>query len=167
MKWFSSLIGSNSKSHKQESNTFTVHQGKPVLIDEAFRAWTSGNLDEMLKAANTKTNPIDRHHLLQSIITEAYKLRKEEKYRKICIKFAEKHLREFPSLVPALKEDLGGTLPRVTTFQYYATVLTENGEYEKAIDVCQKAMSFGLNDGSQSGYEGRIVRIKKKIGTNK
>ena len=167
MEWFSSFFGSRAKSHKQKPNIFTTRQGEFVPIDDVFRAWTSGNLDEMLKVINTKTNPIDRHFLLQSIITEAYKLRKEEKYRKICIEYAEKHLQEFSSLVPALKEDMGGTLPRITTFQYYSTILTENGEYEKAIDVCKKAISYGLHDGSQSGYEGRIARIKKKIETNK
>ena len=167
MEWFSSLFGSKSKSNKQESNTFNIRQGKSVPIDDAFRAWTSGNLDEMLKAVSIKTNPIDRHFLLQSIITEAYKYKNEEKYRNICIEYAEKHLQEFPSLITDLKEDMGGTLPRITTFQYYATILTEDGEYEKAIDVCQKAISFGLHDGTQSGYEGRITRIKKKIRTNK
>jgi len=167
MEWFSSLFGRKSNSHKQEPNTFTVRQGKTVPIDDAFRAWTSGNLNEMLKAINIKTNQIDRHFLLQSIVTETYKLRKEEKYKTICIKYSEIHLQEFPSLAPALREDMGGILPRVTTFQHYATILTENGEYEKAIDVCQKAISFGLHDGSQTGYEGRIARIKKKIETKK
>jgi hypothetical protein len=164
MEWLSSLFGSKTKSHNQELNTFTFRQGKIVPIDDAFQAWTSGDPDEMLKAAITKTNPIDRHFLLQSIITETYKLRKEEKYRNICIDYAEKHLQEFTSIATALKEDMGGTLPRVTTFQHFATILTENGEYEKAIEVCQKAISFGLHDGTQSGYEGRIARIKKKIG---
>src|SRR3972149_1368695 len=143
MEWFSSLFGSMTKSDNQELNAFSFRQGKSVPIDDVFRAWTSGNLDEMLKVANIKTNPIDRHFLLQSIITETYKLRKEEKYRKICIVYAGKHLQEFSSIATALKEDMGGTLPRVTTFQNYATILSENGEFEKAIDVCQKAISFG------------------------
>lgn len=164
MDWLTSLFGNNSKSNYQESTT-TIRFGKSVPVDDAFRAWSSGNLGEMLKAVNTRTNPIDRHFLLQSIVTESYKLRKEEKYRKICHEFAEKHLQEFPSLVPAIKEDMDGTLPRITTFQYYATILTENEEYEKAIEVCQKAISFGLIDGSKAGFEGRIKRILKKIKT--
>ena len=134
--------------------------------DDAFRAWTSGDLNQMLKAVSTKTNPIDRHFLLQSIVDATYKLRKEEKYRKICIEYAEKHLQEFPSIAPVLKKDMGGTLPRVTTFQKYATVLTEDGEYEKAISVCEKALEYGLHDNTKSGFEGRIERIKKKANRN-
>ena len=70
-----------------------------------------------------------------------------------------------PSLALALKEDMGGTLPRVTTFQHYATVLTEDGEYEKAISICEKALEYGLHDNTKSGFEGRIERIKKKAKT--
>ncbi|MBK7626011.1 MAG: hypothetical protein IPJ16_02215 [Bacteroidales bacterium] len=163
MDWFTSFFGSNNKSNKQEPTTFVTRIDKSLPIDDAFRAWTSGNLEEMLKAANTQTNPIDRHFLLQSIVTESYKLRKDEKYRKICTEFSEKHLQEFPSLAPALKEDMGGSLPRISTFQHYATILTENEEYEKAIEVCQLAISYGLHDGTKAGFEGRISRILNHI----
>jgi len=161
MSWFTSLFGSKTKSHKQETTTFTLRQGKSVPVDDAFRAWTSGDLNQMLKAVSTKTNPIDRHFLLQSIVEVTYKSRKEVKYRQICIEYAEKHLQEFPTLAPALKEDMGGTLPRIITFQHYATVLTENGEYERAISICEKAIEYGLHDNTKSGFDGRIARIRK------
>ena len=162
MGWFSSLFQSKSQSEKQETTAFTLRQGKSVPVDDAFRAWTSGDLNQMLKAVSTKTNPIDRHFLLQSIVDATYKLRKEEKYRKLCIEYAEKHLEEFPSIAPALKEDMDGTLPRITTFQHYSTVLTENGEYDRAISICEKAIKYDLHDNTKSGFEGRIARIKKK-----
>lgn len=155
MKWF--------KDKKSKNEQYTYRQGELVPVDDAFQAWTSGDLDKMLKATSIKTNLIDRHHLLQSIVAETFKLRKEKKYRMLCIDYAEKHLEELPSILLALKEDLPDMLPRVTTFQNYATVLTENGEFEKAIEVCKKAISYGLNDGTQTGYEGRIERIKKKL----
>jgi len=134
-----------------------------VPIDDAFRAWTSGNLEDMLKAARTNTHPVDRHFLLQSIVSESYKRRKEDRYRQLCIEYAEKHLQEFPSLFEFIKEGLDGFVPRVPTFQHYATVLTEAGEYEKAIEVCKKAILFGLSDNTQSGFRGRIQRIKKRM----
>jgi len=162
MSWFSSLFRKKSQPQKEESTAFTLRQGKSVPVDDAFCAWTSGDLDQMLKAVSTKTNPIDRHFLLQSIVDATYKLRKEEQYRKLCIEYAEKHLQEFPSIAPALKEEMGGTLPRVATFQNYATLLTEKGEYEKAISICEKALEYGLHDNTKSGFEGRIERIKKK-----
>lgn len=33
---------------------------------------------------------------------------------------------------------MGGELPRVTTFQQYATLLTKRGEYKRAIEVCEE-----------------------------
>ncbi|XPF94265.1 hypothetical protein ACM9HF_19990 [Colwellia sp. RE-S-Sl-9] len=116
----------------------------------------------MLKAVDSKTNLIDRHFLLLSIVRATYKLRKEEKYRSLCVEYSEKHLQEFPEIAPALKENMGGFLPRVTTFQNYATVLSENNNFDKAIEVCQQALSYGLHDNTKSGFNGRIVRIEKK-----
>ena len=144
-----------------ESTAFISRQGKLIPVDDVFRAYTSGDLSQMLKAVSIKTNPIDRHFLLQLIVDATYKLRKEEKYRKLCIEYAIRHLQEFPDIAPALKEE-DGTLPHVTTFQKDATVLTENGEYDKAISICEKAIEYGLHDYTKSGFEGRIERIKKK-----
>lgn len=144
-------------------DAFTTRQGKSVPIDDVFRAWTSGDLESMLKVSNNQTNPIDRHFLLQSIVKETYKLRKDEKYKNLCYKYSEEHLKEFPLLAKALKKEMGGFLPRVTTFQYYATLLTENRQFEKAIEVCQKGILFGLQDGTKAGYEGRIKRIEDKM----
>ena len=165
MGWFAELFKNHTNSENQEVTSFTSRLGKSVPVDDAFRAWTSGDLTKMIKAANTKTNPIDRHFLLQSIVNETYKLRKEEKYRRLCIEFAEKHLQEFQNIAPVLKADMNGTLPRITTFQNYVTVLTEQGEYEKAIQICELALEYGLHDGTKSGFEGRIMRIKKKYNT--
>lgn len=161
-KWLRSLFVKKKQAKKKEPTAYVSRQGEFVPADEAFQAWTSGDLNEMLRVASTKTNPIDRHFLLQSIVDATYKLRKEDKYRKLCIEYAEKHLQEFPTIAPALKEDMNGDLPRVTTFQYYATVLAEDGNFDKAIAVCEEALKYGLHDNTQSGFEGRIERIKKK-----
>lgn len=159
MGWVSSLF--RRKAPNETVKSFTLRQGKSVAVDEAFEAWTSGDLELMLKAVKSKTNPIDRHFLLQSIVGTTYKLRKEEKFRNLCIEYSEKHLEEFPELAPALKDEMGGSLPRITTFQNYATVLTENKNFDKAIDICIHALSYGLHDNTKSGFNGRIQRIEK------
>lgn len=145
----------------EEGVSYTLRQGKSVKTDKVFDAWTSGDLKKMLKVVNVQTNPIDRHFLLQSIVSETYKDRKNNNNRELCKKYASLHLEEFENIAPALKEDMG-ELPRVTTFQNYATVLTEDNEYEKAIDVCKKAIQYNLHDGTVAGFEGRIERINKK-----
>jgi len=152
---------------KQENSdkngiVYVKREGKQIEADEAFFATSSGDLNRMLKALETKTNPIDRHFLLMNTADEGYKNRKDEKVRKIFKEVAKTHLKEFPQINPFLKSEFDGILPRVSTFQKYATVLTEDGEFKRAIEVCQTALSYGLNDGTKSGFEGRIKRIEKK-----
>ena len=166
MKWLSRLFG--GKETEISSKSYAIRKGRAVEADESFNAWTSRNLDEMIKAAETDTNPIDRHFLLQTIVDETYKRRDEEKYRDLCIEFSEKHLKEFSEkIVSELKEDFNGVLPRILTFQYYSTLLTELGDFDRAIKVCETAISFGLHDGTKSGFQGRIDRIKKKMNSSK
>jgi hypothetical protein len=144
------------------SATYTSRDGRSVPVDAAFLAWTSGDLSAMLAATSVSTNEIDRHHLLQCIVEATYKNRADTRMRDLCGRHARTHLEEFPRLAPVLKRHCGGTLPRVTTFQYYATLLVEASEYDLAVDVCKVAMSYGLHDGTASGYAGRIARILTK-----
>lgn len=164
MGWISTFFKRkpSEEEQKEEFKSTVIRNGKVVAADESFEAWTSGDLELMLKAVNTKTNLIDRHFLLQSVVDTTYKLRKEEKYRKMCVEYCEKHLEEFPTIAPALQENSGGILPRITTFQHYATVLTEDQNFDKAIDICNQALMYDLHDNTKSGFSGRILRIEKK-----
>lgn len=160
---FKTLFTKPIGSQPQTSSRKKRRDGKSEPVDEVFIAWTSGTLEEMIDATNSKTHPVDRHFLLQRIVGESYKLRKNEKYQNICLVYAEQHFSEFDDLAPALKKDMSDTLPRVSVFQNYATVLTETGEYNHAIRVCEKAVEYQLQDGTKSGFKGRINRIRKKM----
>ncbi len=127
-------------TRKPTSKTFTTREGQSMEADESFRAWTSGNLSDMVKALDKKTNLIDRHFLLMSIVDQTYKNRSDSENADLLRKVAEMHLAEFPKIKPALKREMDGILPRVTTFQKYSTFLTEEKEYEKAIEVCESAI---------------------------
>ena len=140
---------------------YTVRDGKSVEVGSVFKAWGSGDLNKMLAALSDEAHLIDRHFLLQNIVDITYKSRNEESSRGKCKDIAETHISEFPSIAEALKKDMG-TLPRITTFQHYATILTEDGDFAKAIEVCTIALKYGLHDGTKSGFEGRIKRIEKK-----
>ncbi len=125
-------------------------------------AWSSGNLDAMLRVLSVPTNRIDRHFLLMGIVKETYRMRADPLMAGKCAEISELHLAEFSGIAPALKRDMGGTLPRVTTFQHYAALLTERGDFARAVAVCELAMAYGLRDGTKSGFPGRIDRIRKK-----
>ena len=157
------LSQKNRGKSDQESRTYVTRQDLSVEPDDVFQTWTSGTLSEMVKALEKKANLIDRHFLLMGIVDQTYKNRNDPEHAELLRKVAEIHLAEFSKIKPALKKEMDGILPRVTTFQKYATFLTENGEYEKAIEVCEQAITHGLHDGTKSGFEGRIDRIKLHI----
>lgn len=119
------------------SESYMLRFGKLVPTDEVRDAWVSGDLDRMLRAVGLQTNFIDRHSLLLGIVKETYGRRSEPAIASECARFAEMHLAEFETIAPALKADMEGTLPRVPTFQHYATLLTEQGDFERAIWACE------------------------------
>ncbi len=135
--------------------------GQFIPTDEVRDAWVSGDLERMLRAAELQTNLVDRHFLLQGIVKETYRRRSEPDMASLCARFAETHLAEFQAIAPALRADMG-RVPRVLTFQHYATLLTEQGDFERAVWVCELAKYYGLADGTKAGFDGRIARIRKK-----
>ena len=149
-------------TNKVDIEQFTEEE-KKLGYDEVHLARQSNDLEKMLKATELGTTLSNRHFLLQSIVSESYSLRKDEEYKTLCEKFSEIHLKEFEQIFKTLKEEFKGFTPVVKTFQYYATLLTEKEEFEKAIKVCELAISYGLEDGTKGCYEGRISRIYKKM----
>ena len=139
--------------------------GKWMDADEVFHAWMSADLPRMLKARTIKTNPVDRHFLLQSIVKETYRRRKDQRMRRFCIETGLTHFSELGALVAGLRADFQGNLPRIPLYGWLSTALAEDGRFDEAIQVCQAAHDHGLEDGTKSGYLGRAERLRKKKGS--
>jgi hypothetical protein len=156
-------LASSSSEMKSSEGTSVIRGGKSVAADQVFDAWTSNDMGKMLKALENQTNPVDRHFLLLSIVEKAYRGRTDPRSRLLCLEIARRHMAEFPALAPALKRDMGdGTLPQVHSFKYLSTLLSEDGQYDEAIRVCEWALGYGLDDGTAGGFSARIERMKKK-----
>ena len=151
----------NLFGNKDKVKSYYLRDGALVEADERRKALNSGDLDRMLKQLYKKGDPVDTHFIYLQLIGQAYSRRNEPEMRALFKKLADEHVEKFDSIREQLIKEIG-ILPRVPTFQYLATVYTEDNEYEKAIEVCEKAIAFGLNDGTKGGYQGRIERIKKK-----
>ena len=151
----------HSGSSGSTSEAWILRDGKSVRADEAFFASDSQDLPRMLSALEVKTNEIDRHFLLMAIVSETYKHRSDPELAQTCARVAETHIAEFPQIAGPLKKESDGVLPRVPTFQHYAALLAEQTKFDRAIEVCEIALRFGLNDGTKTGFEGRIKRIQK------
>lgn len=142
--------------------SYVLREGRSIKADEAFFAWTSGDIDRMMRALGVRTNPIDRHFLLMGIVAATYKKRNDPLARRTCVEVGRMHVAEFPAIAPALRADMGGLLPRVATFAHLAAVLAEDGALAEAIAVCEAAIFHGLHDGTKADYAGRIVRMRKR-----
>jgi hypothetical protein len=143
-------------SGKKATESFNKDQLKEVLA--------SKNLSQMVEALRFVSEPIDRHMLLSKIVELSYRKRQDPETKEILNQHAQMHLKELPDLLPALKDKYGESLKEITTFKLLAIVLDEEEKYEDAIKVCEMAVRLGLEDGTKSGFKGRIERLKKKAG---
>lgn len=107
-------------------------------------------------------DPLMRHRLYQQITESSYKHRTDAAWRQISKTFSKQHISEFAEMVKPLKKANGGSLPQVLTFQNYATLLAEDNQFDEAIAVCEKALEFGLDDKTKTGFAGRVERIRKQ-----
>ena len=144
-----------------------IREGRSVPTDEVFEAWTSADLQRMVRALSLKTNPVDRHFLLMSLCQQAYRLRNAEPpMRELARRVGLQHVQEFDDLRGPLVRDLG-VVPRVPTFQTLSTLLAEDGDYQQAIEVCEKAIRFGLSDGTKGDFPARLERLRKQAAHGK
>ncbi|WP_188050710.1 hypothetical protein [Flavobacterium sp. GP15] len=162
MKWLISLFKKDQKGEILDGIMDEYNQEEEV--DEVYEAtFLSSDIDRKIRATEICTeNIMNRILLLQSIVSESYGIRKDEHYLKLCIKFSEIYLSEF-NKIPDCYLNIDGQFLTAPVFQNYATVLTEIEEFEKAIKVCEIAISYKFEDGTIGGFEARIERIKKKI----
>jgi hypothetical protein len=135
---------------KGEVKTYHSRDGTPTKLD-----------DLLVEIYKTKKR-IDVHFSYLNLVGQTYNARIDPEARALFKRLAMEHIDMFSKLRAPLLKLGGGTFPHVPTFEYLATVYTEDGEYEKAIEVCEKAIAFGLHDWTKSDYAGRIERIKKK-----
>jgi hypothetical protein len=144
-----------------------IREGRSVRADEVFEAWISADLQRMVRALSLKTNSVDRHFLLMNLFQQAYRLRNAKSaMRELARQVGLQHIQEFGDLRAPLVRDLG-VLPRVPTFQNLSTLLAEDDEHQQAVEVCEKAIRFGLSDGTKGDFPARIERLRKQAAHRK
>ena len=113
-----------------------------------------------------------KHFLLNKLIDYYYGLREQQNDAlEVCISYCEESIEMTPKVLKQMeyehKEifeyDHDFVPPSIPAFKRLAIIYENQGNYDKAINVCQKAIDLGLKDGTKSGFEGRIERLKKKI----
>lgn len=122
------------------------------------------DVNELLSMLDEATDPLDRHFILERIVRLTFKRRKDDhKMRSLCERFGMQHLAEFPLVAPRLKREIGyGRMPYVVTFQCMATLMTEWGDYQKAIEIYEMALRYGINDREQS-FQRKVAALRRLV----
>lgn len=115
---------------------------------------------------------IDRHFTYNQYIELYYKQRdKGPEYLEKCIEYCKKDIELFPKFKEAwikcevTKEEkaAGYTFNlRIPSFERLAIIYEKQGKIDEAIEICKKAIEYGLHDRTKGGFQGRLNRLYKK-----
>lgn len=108
-------------------------------------------------------NLMDIHYALNGLVEYYYSNRDSPPVNAdFCIQYCKEDIDLFPQLHPLFMADLG-SVPRIPAFQRLAMMYDHKGEYQKAIEICDLGIKYGLEDGTQGGFVARKERLQKKL----
>lgn len=105
-------------------------------------------------------DPLERHKIYTRGIDLAYKKKDDPAMRGKAKSFAQNYIKEFYSLKDTVFNDLGDSR-HVSVFKQLAIIYEDEQEFDKAVSLSNQALILGLEDGTKTGYQGRIDRLKK------
>lgn len=119
---------------------------------------------EAFKAMDQAKDPWERHTIYARSIELAYRERKSDPaMQDRVIEYGTLYMNEFAHLKQAVAQALGEDALRNPVFKQLAITLEEKDLLDKAVNVCMNAITHELKDGTKTGYEGRMERIRKKM----
>lgn len=166
---------------------FVSRFGQQVEPDAVFDATASGSLDAMRSALPVRTNAVDRHYLLHSLVRALYQLRTEPGGYDELVRIGRLHMQEMPVLFAGLLENERREqaalcalmsrrsppvavppvpepeLPVVETFLLLVRAMCEVADYDSARDVWRSARTLGYltDEGLAAEIEG-VERRRRK-----
>lgn len=150
--------------------------GQTVEADAAFFAAGGIDLDAKRAALTVKTNAVDRHYLLASLVELLFQMRKDRPdLVPELIETARMHIDELPALLPAIRQHRELTHARmvadeaaraarlqcaprplssfdpnetfaIETFAHLRVVLCQLGRFDEARDLGRQAVAVGYAD---------------------
>ncbi|MGB0894175.1 MAG: hypothetical protein ACPGUD_07190 [Parashewanella sp.] len=118
--------------------------------------WANDSLIEavnQLKSADTD----EQFTAIQAAISECYKKRRSQQFLIYGYSLAQ----QFQNLFSQYKQNNPDAEIKGVGFMQLATLSTDNGNFDLAIELCKTAIENGLTDGTVTGFEGRIKRIER------
>ncbi|MCF7889833.1 tetratricopeptide repeat protein [Candidatus Bipolaricaulota bacterium] len=111
-------------------------------------------------------NPKDRHFIYINWEKLLYKQRDEDpEALEKCIELCKKDIAQVDEVLPRLKKGPNGKEINIDyySFRRLAIIYEKQGEFEKAIEICNKALEHNVFANTKMGWEGRKEKLKKKL----
>jgi hypothetical protein len=121
----------------------------------------SGPTDCLDKALALE-DPLDRWQRLASIAEKAYRGRSQPLQRARFVRCARAMMADYERVAPRLQsteEDQPLVLP---VLRQLAILLDQEGDLVGATAVCRQALAWGVEDGTRTGFAGRLARLRQK-----
>lgn len=100
--------------------------------------------------------PFALHQIYNLLIDTYYKQRDVNPNAvKQCVAICKKDIKLAPVITKEKQE--------VPSFKRLAIILESQGDYKGAIEVSKAALNLGIEDGTKSGFQGRIEKLESKI----
>ena len=156
------LTFANGRFHLLPYDAWLDPEAPARLSQKRPEEWSVDDFARRARVAVKMRRRAERHFLYNDLLHCLYKNRRSSSYaRSLCEVLARQHIAEWPELELEVRQVLRADDSLwVPAFQILATLLTERGAYEDAIRICEKALKCGLDDGTKSGFPGRIKRIQ-------
>lgn len=109
-------------------------------------------------------NALDVHYFCEQAASCYYKQRKfRPDAVDLTMYFCLRDIELFPEYAKLMQSQYDYVPPKIMTFQQLAILYEKQGQYQKAIEICDLAMSYGLEDTTQGGYPARVEKLQRKL----
>ncbi|WP_147803271.1 tetratricopeptide repeat protein [Alkalicoccus halolimnae] len=163
---------------KDDSNKHQRKSTRGELFEEAMKQFETNKFadDEQAKAAlfdayiASKNDVFDRFEWYNAAVEYYYVLSSTTGDAPIekCKELSEESIKFAPKVIEKYKKEyhgdslLGFIPPEVPAFKYLAVIYEQEGNYAKAIKVCDKALEMDIRDGTVGGFTARKERLLQK-----
>lgn len=134
---------------------------KPITHNDKANSqhldWVSEDLTDAVFHYSKATTDEDKYHALLNLISICYKNRKDDNF----LTFGSALLDDFMQLIAKLVENKQQHIIEPSGHMQLSTLLVEHKNFHLAMGVCMSAQELELDDGTRTGFAGRIQRITK------
>lgn len=132
-----------------------------LVLAPVTGAWASETFLKLVAGFPSDGDAQAQHQSLGDVIGHCYKLRKQSDYCLYGAALASSYQRVFVNFrdwqqAMQLPLDVKGVV-----FMQLTSLLNDTEQFDQAITLCQQAMDYQLDDGTITGFAGRLARIEK------